>query len=75
MKAFTIYRKEEIHLRLLLRKMQDYGTINCDFETFSKLYAEWHMKAFPGCPVNTQSAIFREDWFKDFINYLANKDI
>lgn len=40
MKALTIYSKGEIHLRQLLRKLQDYGKLNCDFETFSKLYEE-----------------------------------
>lgn len=75
MKALTIYSKGEIHLRQLLRKLQDYGKLNCDFETFSKLYGEWHKKAFPGCPVNTMSALFREEWFIEFVNFLANKDI
>lgn len=75
MKALTIYPNGEVHLRQLLRKLNDYGEINCDFPAFSKLYEEWHKKAFPGCPVNTRSAIFRDDWFLDFVNFLANKDI
>lgn len=75
MKALTIYSKGEIHLRQLLRKIQDYGTINCDFETFVKLYEEWHLKAFPGCPIDITTVIFRDDWFSDFVNFLANKDI
>ncbi len=75
MKALTAYSKGEIHLRQLLRKLNDYGEINCDFPTFSRLYEEWHNKAFPGCPVNTMSAIFRDDCFLDFVNFLANKDI
>lgn len=75
MNALTIYSKGEIHLRQLLRKLQDYGTINCDFETFSKLYAEWHLKAFPGCPIDTITAISRDDCFLDFVNFLANKNI
>lgn len=75
MKALTIYPKQEIHLRQLLKKLQDYGELNCDFNTFSKLYNKWHTKAFPGCPINTQSAIFRDDWFLDFVNFLANADI
>lgn len=75
MKAFIPYPKEAVHLRLLLRKLQDHGTINCDFETFTKLYEKWHLKTFPGCPINTQSAIFREDWFYDFLNFLISSDI
>lgn len=75
MKALTIYTKGEINLRKLLRKLQDYGELNCDFETFSKLYEEWHKKTFPGCSVNSMTAIFREDWFTEFVNFLANKDI
>lgn len=75
MKALTLYSKSEIHLRQLLRKMQDYGKINCDLETFSKLYNKWHMKTFPGLPINTMSAIFNEAWFLEFVNFLANEDI
>lgn len=75
MKALTIYFKGEIHLRQLLRKLSDYGKINCDFPAFSKLYAEWHNKAFLGCPVDSMIAIFRDDWFLDFDNFLANKEI
>mgnify|MGYP005795670429 FL=1 len=53
MKALTVYSKGEIHLRQLLRKLNNYGEINCDFLTFSNLYEEWHKKTFPGCPVST----------------------
>lgn len=75
MKALRTYSKEETHLRQLLRKLNDYGELNCDFPTFSKLYEEWHQKTFPGCEINTMTAIFRDDWFLDFVNFLANKDI
>lgn len=75
MKAFTCYPKEQIYLRMLLRKMQDYGKINCDFETFTKLYEKWYIKMFPGCPVSAHTAIFRDDWLVSFINFLANCDI
>ncbi len=75
MKALRTYSKEETHLRQLLRKLNDYGELNCDFPTFSKLYEEWHQKTFPGCEIDTMTAIFRDDWFLDFVNFLANKDI
>lgn len=75
MKAFTLYPKGEIDLRQLLRSLQDYGELNCDFVTFTKLYEEWHTKTFPGVPVNTGSATFRNDWLIEFVTFLANKDI
>lgn len=75
MKALTLYSKEEIHLRQLLRKLNDYGKINCDFPTFSKLYEEWHKKTFPGRPVDIATAMCRDDWFIEFVNFLANKNI
>lgn len=75
MKALRTYSKGETHLRQLLRNLNDYGELNCDFPTFSKLYEEWHQKTFPGCEINTMTAIFRDDWFLDFVNFLANKDI
>lgn len=75
MKAFTFYLKEEIEMRQLLRKLQDYGTCNCDFVTFVAIYQDWHLKAFPGTPVNFKAATFRDDWFKDFVEFLANKNI
>lgn len=40
MKALRTYSKGETHLRQLLRKLNDYGELNCDFPTFSKLYEE-----------------------------------
>lgn len=75
MKAMRIYSKDEIELRLLLEKLKNYGELNCDFPTFSKLYEEWHRKTFPGCPIDTSTATFREDWFLEFVKFLANKDI
>lgn len=75
MKAFTVYPKDEINLRLLLAKLQNYGKCNCDFETFCQIYNEWHLNAFPGCPVSTTTANFRNDWFMDFVNYMAGVDL
>ncbi len=75
MKAFTLYTKEEIELRRLLRKLQDYGTINCDFKTFEQIYIRWHAKTFPGCKISVQSVNFRDDWFREFVEFLANEEI
>ena len=75
MKAFTLYSKQEANLRVLLNKLQYCGKINCDFETFSQLYYEWHLETFPGCEVDTGAATFRSDWFGSFVDYLANADI
>lgn len=76
MKAFTLYSPEEIHSRQLLRKLQDYGVPNFDdFETFLKLYAEWYTQTFPGCQINVRAALSRNDWFLEFVSFLANKDI
>ncbi len=75
MRALTLYPTEEIQLRQLLRKLNDYGKINCDFPTFSKLYEEWHKQAFPGCRIDFTTAMFRDDWFLEFVKFLANKDI
>ena len=81
MKAFTIYRKEEITLRQVLRKMQDYGTLNCTFEQFNQAFIDWHEKVFPrenwqsNIPYKADpktSLLWRDDWFIDFVNYLAN---
>lgn len=74
MKAFSLYSEKEIHLRQLLAKLQNYGSINCSFEKFTELYNKWHLSTFKGL-VNTMTAIFREDWFKSFVNFLANEDI
>lgn len=75
MKAFTLYPQQEIYLRQLLRKIQDYGTMNCDFEAFSKLYEKWHLESFPGRPVDAKTATFRDDWFRSFVGYLANSEL
>jgi hypothetical protein len=75
MKAFIQYGKDEINLRKLLRKMQDYGTVTCTFEQFNELYCRWHKDRFKGLPVNTNTAVFREDWFIDFIGFLANSEV
>ena len=75
MKAFTIYPKEEIEMRLLLNKLQNYGKFNGDFQTFCRLYKEWHKNNFPGCEVSVASVNFRNDWFIEFINYIANVEI
>ena len=75
MKAFTLYPKKNRDLRYLLEKLKRYGECNCDFPTFAKIYEEWHLKTFPGCPVSTNTATFRGDWMVDFVNYIANYDI
>ena len=75
MKAFTLYPKEEIDLRKLLGKMQDYGKFNCSFEVFCQIYNEWHLKTFPGAPISTFSANWRDDFFTDFINYIINREV
>ena len=75
MKAFTIYPKEQRSLITLIENLKKYGECNCDINTFAKIYNEWHLKTFPGCPVNTNSASFRGDWLVDFVNYIANYDI
>lgn len=75
MKAFTPYSKEERNLRQLLRKMEDYGVLTCDFQTFNKIYCEWHEQDFPGRPISTFSALFREDWLLNFLNFLANYEV
>ena len=75
MKAFRIYPKEQRDLLALIEKMKVYGECNCDIQTFGKIYEEWHLKTFPGCPVSTNSASFRGDWLVDFINFIANYEI
>ncbi len=75
MKAFTFYSKEEFDLRLLFKQLQDYGKVNCDFETFSKLYEEWLKKAYPTCPINAATIIQDDELFTLFVIFLANKDI
>ncbi len=75
MKAFILYSKNETNLRKLLRKMQDYGKITCSFEKFNELYCEWHEKTFKGCKVSTNTALFRDDWFFDFLNFLVQCEV
>jgi len=75
MKAFSIYPKEEIDLRILLNKLQNYGKINCDFNSFSCIYNEWHQINFPGIKISTNSAIWRDDFFRSFVNFIANQEI
>lgn len=75
MKAFTFYSDEEFGLRLLFKQLQDYGKVNCDFETFSKLYEEWLEKTYPTCPMNAAIIIKVDEVFTHFITFLANKDI
>lgn len=74
-KAFTLYSKEQINLYALLDKLKIYGECNCDFQTFTKIYEEWHLKTFPGCPVSTTSSTFRGDWLISFVNFIANYEI
>lgn len=76
MKAMTLYSSQEIYFRKLMKKLEDYGRPNFDdIGTFLELYKEWHMKNFPGVEVSAITATFREDWFKSFVEFLANKDI
>ena len=75
MKAFTLYSKEEINLRILMSKLEKVGIMNCDFKTFSNLYNSWHLSVFKNCPVDTNTANFRDDWFGSFVMYLAKSDI
>lgn len=75
MKAFILYSPEEFSLRQLLKQLQSQGKVNCDFETFSKLYKEWQEKTYPGCPINAEAVIYVDELLKDFVIFLANKDI
>ena len=75
MRAFIPYEANEIKLRQLCRKLQDYGTVNCTFEEFVKIYEKWHLTTFKGQPVSYSTASFREDWFRDFFCFLINYEI
>lgn len=75
MKAFKLFSNEEIELRKLLRKLQEYGEINCNFETFTKIYVDWFKITFPGRDFNPSIAINSDDWFLDFLKFLASKNI
>lgn len=75
MKAFFPYTKDEANLRLLLSKLEKMGQMRCNFPTFCKAYNEWHCKTFPGISVNTSAVNFRDDWFLDFVRFLANYDV
>lgn len=76
MKAFTLYPPEITYYRQLLTKLRDYGEPNFDdMETFVKLYAEWHMQNFPGMPVKAMTVVWKESWLREFVEFLANKDI
>lgn len=75
MKAFILYSNEEFSLRQLLRQLQSQGKVNCDFETFSKLYKEWQAKTYPECPINAEAVIYVDELYRQFVIFLANKDI
>jgi len=75
MRAFIPYDANEIKLRQLCRKLQDYGTVNCTFEQFDEIYKKWHLTTFKGQPVSYSTATFREDWFRDFLYYLIEYEI
>lgn len=75
MKAFTLHPKGKRDLLILLEQLKNYGECNCNFNTFCKIYNEWHMVNFPGCEISTSSATFRSDWFTSFINFIANYEI
>ncbi len=75
MKAFTRYPKGQTDLYILLESLKKYGRINCDFDTFNRIHSEWHLRTFPGCPVNTNTANFRPDWFSSFVEFISKYDI
>lgn len=75
MKAFTLYPKEQRELMILLDSLRKYGQCNCDVDTFAKIYKEWHLEMFPGCPVNLTAVNFRGDWLSSFVNYISNYEI
>ena len=75
MKAFVPYPNNEIKLRQLCRTLQDVGTINCTFEQFVHIYTQWHLCTFKGQPVSYGTATFRKDWFRSFVEYIANYEI
>lgn len=75
MKAFTRYTPEELDLRRLLKKLEEHGNVNCDFETFTRLYRKWYFKSFPGTDFSPNSVILKCDLFMDFVKFLENEDI
>lgn len=75
MKAFELYPQNEIELRKLCRRLQDYGTVNCSFEQFVSIYTKWHISTFKGQPVRYDTATFRSDWFRSFLEFLVNYEI
>lgn len=75
MKAFVLYKKEECQLRQLFQKMQNYGSMCCDFLQFIEIYNKWHLQTFRGAPIDYGSATFRDDWFHSFLNFIINYDI
>lgn len=75
MKALTLYPKEEMYFRKVLNDLKDYGNINCDYSTFMRLYSVWHTKNFPGRPISANTIYIRNDWFLEFVDYMANSDI
>lgn len=75
-RAFVLYSKDEIQFRQLLDKLKNYGTPNCNMQQFIYIYKQWHMEAFPGCKLDSgAAAMFREDWFNSFLQFLCNYQI
>lgn len=75
MKAFTLYPSDRRNLNVLLDNLRKYGECNCDFNTFINIYNEWHIRNFPGRPINTGTINMRSDWLNDFINFIANYEL
>ncbi len=75
MKAFTLYSPGELELRKLKRKLEEHGTVNCDFDMFSKLYEKWKQRSYPGTKITPNSVIIRCEMFMDFIDFLQHEDI
>ena len=74
MKELTLYPPEELYVRYLFKSVQNYGVINCDLETFTKLYNEWCEKNLSG---NSGKVLqmFETLMLENFIEYLASTDI
>lgn len=75
-RALDPYPRDKQNLIRLLVKIKQLGVLNCNFEQFNDAYIKWNMVKFPNTKVdNGQAALFRDDWFADFVNFLCNYDI
>ena len=76
MKAFTLFSKQEQQLRQLCRNLQDVGEINCSFEEFCSIYDEWYHKSYPNSTNVSFVGVLTLEWaFRDFVDYIAQRDI